>query len=108
MATNEINTNEAAAKRKKNIRFASLFAFIIIAGGSYGMIKYIHSQKHEETDDAQIEALLGHSPQALALLREAFEKHYPAEYAAGDEDLRNLAGNPEFVALVKQYSKNPK
>jgi membrane fusion protein (multidrug efflux system) len=56
MATNEINTNEAAAKRKKNIRFASLFAFIIIAGGSYGMIKYIHSQKHEETDDAQIEA----------------------------------------------------
>jgi serine/threonine-protein kinase len=59
-------------------------------------------------DDAQIEALLGHSPQALALLREAFEKHYPAEYAAGDEDLRNLAGNPEFVALVKQYSKNPK
>jgi hypothetical protein len=41
----------------------------------------------------------------LKLLREAFEKHYPAEFAAGDEDLKNLNGNPEFASLIKQYSQ---
>lgn len=56
MATNENNPNEAAAKRKKNIRFTLLFTFLILAGGTYGIVKYIHAQKHEETDDAQIEA----------------------------------------------------
>jgi eukaryotic-like serine/threonine-protein kinase len=54
--------------------------------------------------EAQIDALLGRSADALKLLREAFEKHYPAEYAAGDEDLKNLNDNPEFTSLVKQYS----
>jgi tetratricopeptide (TPR) repeat protein len=55
--------------------------------------------------DAQIEALLGRSAESLKLLQEALEKHYPAEYAAGDEDLKNLNGNPEFTSLIKQYSE---
>lgn len=55
--------------------------------------------------NAQIEALVGHTAQAVALLQEAFEKNYPAEYAARDEDLRNLSGNQEFTKLIKQYSK---
>ena len=55
--------------------------------------------------EAQIDALLGRSAEALKLLREAFEKHYPAEFAAGDEDLKNLNGNPEFTSLIKQYSQ---
>jgi eukaryotic-like serine/threonine-protein kinase len=55
--------------------------------------------------EAQIDALLGQSAEALKLLREAFEKHYPAEFAAGDEDLKNLNGNPEFTSLIKQYSQ---
>ena len=55
--------------------------------------------------EAEIDALLGRSADALKLLREAFEKHYPAEYAAGDEDLKNLNGNPEFTSLIKQYSE---
>jgi tetratricopeptide (TPR) repeat protein/TolB-like protein len=54
--------------------------------------------------EAQIDALLGRPTEALKSLREAFEKHYPAEYAAADEDLRNLNGNPEFVSLIKRYS----
>ena len=55
--------------------------------------------------EAQIDALLGQSADALKMLREAFEKHYPAEFAAGDEDLKNLNGNPEFATLIKQYSQ---
>ena len=55
--------------------------------------------------EAEIDALSGRSAEALKLLREAFEKHYPAEFAAGDEDLKNLNGNPEFTNLIKQYSE---
>jgi serine/threonine protein kinase/tetratricopeptide (TPR) repeat protein len=56
-------------------------------------------------NEAQIDALLGHSAEALKLLREAFEKHHSAEFAAGDEDLKNLNGNPDFASLIKQYSE---
>ena len=56
-------------------------------------------------NEAQIDALLGRSAEALKLLQEAFEKHYSAEFAAGDEDLKNLNGNPEFTSLIKQYSQ---
>jgi tetratricopeptide (TPR) repeat protein/TolB-like protein len=55
--------------------------------------------------EAQIDAVLGRSAEALKVLREALEKHYPAEFAAGDEDLKNLNGNPEFTNLIKQYSQ---
>jgi serine/threonine-protein kinase len=54
--------------------------------------------------EAQIDSLLGQSAEALKVLREALEKHYPAEFAAGDEDLRSLNENPEFTSLIKQYS----
>jgi eukaryotic-like serine/threonine-protein kinase len=55
--------------------------------------------------EAEIDALLGRSAESLKVLREALEKHYPAEYAAGDDDLRSLNDNPEFVSLIKQYSQ---
>jgi predicted Zn-dependent protease len=55
--------------------------------------------------EAQIDAQLGRSADALKVLREAFEKHYPAEFAADDEDLKSLTGNPEFTNLIKQYSQ---
>jgi eukaryotic-like serine/threonine-protein kinase len=55
--------------------------------------------------EAEINALLGRPADALRLLQEAFEKNYPAEYAAGDDDLKNLSRDPKFAALIKQYSK---
>jgi serine/threonine protein kinase/tetratricopeptide (TPR) repeat protein len=55
--------------------------------------------------EAEIDALLGRSADALKLLREALENHFPAEFAAGDEDLKNLKGNPAFTSLIKQYSE---
>lgn len=42
-------------KKKTNAKFIIILAVLIIAGGTYGITKYIHSQGHEETDDAQIE-----------------------------------------------------
>jgi tetratricopeptide (TPR) repeat protein/TolB-like protein len=55
--------------------------------------------------EAEIDALLGQPADALKLLREAFEKHYPAEFAAGDDALTSLNGNSEFTSLIKQYSQ---
>jgi tetratricopeptide (TPR) repeat protein/TolB-like protein len=55
-------------------------------------------------DEAEIHAIVGNGSEALKVLREAFEKNYPAEYAAGDPELGRLQTNPEFVSLIKKYS----
>lgn len=43
------------AKKKTNKKFITIFAVLILVGGTYGIYKYLHSQAHETTDDAQIE-----------------------------------------------------
>ena len=48
--------NEAAPPKKSSKRFIIVLALLVIGGGWFGISKYIHSQHHEETDDAQIEA----------------------------------------------------
>lgn len=59
MAQNEVNTTqqvpEAEAPKKKSKGFAIVLGALVIVGGGFGLTKYIHSQHHEETDDAQIE-----------------------------------------------------
>ena len=55
-------------------------------------------------EEAQINALLGRQSEALKALKESFDKHYPAEYAAADTDLGNLQSNPEFRSLIEKYS----
>ena len=42
-------------KKKTNTKFIIILSALILVGGTYGTIKYVHSQRHEETDDAQIE-----------------------------------------------------
>ncbi|WP_281637746.1 HlyD family secretion protein [Flavobacterium marginilacus] len=42
-------------KKKTNTKFIIILLVLILGGGTYGIVKYIHSQSHEETDDAQIE-----------------------------------------------------
>lgn len=49
------STNQPEAPKKNN-RFIIVLALLVIVGGTYGTVKYIHAQHHEETDDAQIEA----------------------------------------------------
>ncbi len=56
---NEMNTaNQAPAQpnKKKNKGFLITLIILALAGGGFGLTKYIHSLHHEETDDAQIEA----------------------------------------------------
>ncbi len=45
-----------APKKKNNKTFVIVLALLVIAGGWFGITKYIHAQHHEETDDAQVEA----------------------------------------------------
>src|SRR5579883_795673 len=62
-----------------------------------GNVSYVYAE-------AEISAILGHTADALSCLKQALERHYPAEYAAGDEDLKNLNSEPQFKALLKQYA----
>jgi tetratricopeptide (TPR) repeat protein/TolB-like protein len=55
-------------------------------------------------DQAKISAVLGRKDEALKELQEAFEKHFPAEFAAGDTELENIQSAPAFRALIGKYS----
>lgn len=55
-------------------------------------------------DQAQINAILGRTDEALKLLKEALEKHYPADFAAADPDMAGTRKSPEFDKLIKEYS----
>lgn len=44
------------APKKRNPLFIIVLAILVLGGGSYGLVKYFHAQKHEETDDAQVSA----------------------------------------------------
>jgi tetratricopeptide (TPR) repeat protein len=72
-------------------------SFIRQARGSEENVNYVYAE-------AEIDAILGHTSNALSSLRQAFEKHCPAQFAVGDEDLKNLNATSEFAALIKQYS----
>lgn len=41
--------------KKTNKKFIIIFTVLFLAGGTYGIYKYLHSLAHESTDDAQIE-----------------------------------------------------
>lgn len=55
-------------------------------------------------DEAKIDAMLGRENEALKELQESLEKHFPADFAAGDTDLGNIQKQPEFAVLIKKYS----
>jgi tetratricopeptide (TPR) repeat protein len=58
--------------------------------------------------EAEVDAIVGHSSDAVKLLRQAFEKHYPVEYAQNDPELNTLQKLPEYTSLISQYAKkNP-
>jgi eukaryotic-like serine/threonine-protein kinase len=56
-------------------------------------------------EEAVIDALLGRTADALKVLEEALQKHYPADFVAGDPDLGSLQKNPEFLSLIKRYAE---
>jgi eukaryotic-like serine/threonine-protein kinase len=103
----ELQTNPQDAEVRAEMALA--YAKIGNASEAQNFIRQARGIDKNKVDyiynEAQIDALSGRSAEALKLLREAFEKHYSAEFAAGDEDLKNLNGNPEFTSLIKQYSE---
>lgn len=52
----ETVSNTVTEKPKRSKVFPIILLFLIIAGTWFGISKYKHSQHHEETDDAQVEA----------------------------------------------------
>ena len=54
--------------------------------------------------EAQIDAILGHTNDALRMLGSALDKHYPADFVEGDPELASLQTNPKFQELIKKYS----
>jgi len=55
MATTQDKGSDAAPK-KRSKTFLIVLVVLILAGGSFGITKYIHALHHEDTDDAQVEA----------------------------------------------------
>ncbi len=53
---NEKEETTVATPKKRSKVFLIVLILLVIAGGWFGYSKYLHAQKHEETDDAQIEA----------------------------------------------------
>jgi membrane fusion protein (multidrug efflux system) len=47
---------ETAAPKKKNRVFPIVLVVLVVVGGTFGAMKYIHGLHHEETDDAQVDA----------------------------------------------------
>lgn len=57
MATTTTEENQTAVPQKKRSKsFIIILILLVLGGGWFGLTKYIHSQHHEETDDAQVEA----------------------------------------------------
>jgi membrane fusion protein, multidrug efflux system len=56
MAQNETINTPAAAPKKRNKSFLIVLIVLLVAGGWFGVSKYLHAQHHEETDNAQIES----------------------------------------------------
>jgi membrane fusion protein (multidrug efflux system) len=52
---NTQNMENEAPKKKSNV-FPIVLVILVLVGGTFGFTKYVHSQHHEETDDAQIDA----------------------------------------------------
>ena len=50
------NNPAAPAPQKKSKTFIIILAVLVIGGLWFGLTKYFHGKKHEETDDAQVEA----------------------------------------------------
>jgi len=50
----ENNNTSTKPKKKSNALFAIIFSILVVAGIIYGVMAFLHAQKHEETDDAQI------------------------------------------------------
>lgn len=55
METQQQNQEASQQRKKTNKGFLIGFILLVIGGGAFGTYKYMHGQKHEETDDAQIE-----------------------------------------------------
>jgi eukaryotic-like serine/threonine-protein kinase len=81
-------------------------------GDATSALQYIRQARSLDTSDlqlvydqAQICALAGRTKDALAALREAFQKGYSPEEALNDPELVSLKGLPEFTKLIGEYSK---
>ena len=54
--TNNGSAAESASPKKKNKAFMGVLIVLVATGTIFGVTKYINSQRHETTDDAQIDA----------------------------------------------------
>lgn len=102
----ELQTNPQNAAAMAQIALS--YAKIGDAQHADSFIRQARSIARENVDyiyyQAEVEAILNRPDSALKSLRAAFEKHYPADYASGDQVLESLWQNPKFTALIKEFS----
>lgn len=102
----ELQTNPQNASAMAQIALS--YAKIGDAQHADSFIRRARSIAKDNVDNiyyqAEVDAILHRPDSALKNLREAFEKHYPVDYASGDQEMENLWQNPKFTALVKEFS----
>ena len=99
-----------------NPQDAEVMAQIALSYAKTGDIKqatdFIHRAKAIDKenvdyiyDEAMINSIGNRNSEAFKSLEEAFQKNYPADYAAGDPELGNIQKDPRFNSLIQKYSK---
>jgi tetratricopeptide (TPR) repeat protein len=101
----EVNPKDAG-----NLGFLALYH--AKKGDQNRAVEYIHRARAINGNDVQliykealIDAIAGKQAEALASLREAFQKGYAPEEAKDDPELKVLRASPEFDKLLKEFSR---
>jgi hypothetical protein len=58
-------------------------------------------------EEATVQALAGHTQEALTSLDQALKSGYPLRQVEGDPDLKKVRETPEFAKLVASMGAKP-
>jgi eukaryotic-like serine/threonine-protein kinase len=79
-------------------------------GDSAQALKFVRSARSVNGDnvlyiytEGVVQAIAGHTPEALKALEEAFRKGFPTSDAQNDPELKGLQGHAEFERLINQF-----
>jgi len=103
---------ELQVNPRKAGTYGNLGLYYAKKGDAARAVETIHKARTIDANDvqliyeeAEIQALAGHKPDAINALREALNKNYPAAEAESDPELDSVRGLPEFKKLLAEYSK---
>ncbi|MGH9327013.1 MAG: protein kinase domain-containing protein [Terriglobia bacterium] len=118
IAQNTFNQAVALAYKQLQVNprdgdtMADLAIYSASLGDSVAALQFIRNARSIDPlnplyayNEAVVQSLLGKPAQAIASLRQAFEKGFPPLQAASDPELASLQSQPGFKKLVSQFAR---